>query len=165
MGYLPLGMRPSAEALQCSGSATVPRVAKSQPFSLRLSPIVEALVSEEAQRTQRSKGAIVEALTAEALKARMFPGVAFRGVDWERRAWVIGTALDVWEIIAAYQEFGSVESMIAHTDLTERHIRLALAYYERLPAEIDEAIGRNRRSPAELRSEFPTIDMISVPGN
>lgn len=140
-------------------------MAKSQPFSMRLSPAVEALVVEEAHRTQRSKGAIVEALTAEAVKARLFPGIAFRGVDWERRAWVIGTALDVWEIIVAYQDFGSVDRMAAHTDLSERQIRLALAYYERLPEEIDESIGRNRRSTNELRRDFPAIDMISVAGS
>lgn len=136
---------------------------KSEPFSLRLSPLVETLVSEEAKRTRRSKGAVVEALAEEALKTRLFPGIAFRGVDWERRAWVIGTALDVWEIIAAYHDFESVTAMAAHTDLPERSIRLALAYSERFPTEIDEAIARNRRSLEELQAEFPTIAVVSVP--
>jgi uncharacterized protein (DUF433 family) len=137
-------------------------VAKSEPFSLRLSPAVEALVSDEAKRTRRSKGAVVEALATEALKTRLFPGIAFRGVDWERRAWVIGTALDVWEIIAAYQDFATIEEMAARTDLSERQIRLSMAYYERFPAEIDDAIGRNRMSLEELRAAFPSIDTASV---
>ncbi len=34
-------------------------------------------------------------LAEEAMKTRFFPGIAFRGVDWDRRPWVIGTALDV----------------------------------------------------------------------
>lgn len=135
---------------------------KSEPFSLRLSPVMEAMVSEEAKRTRRSKGAVVEALAEEALRTRLFPGIAFRGVDWERRAWVIGTALDVWEIVAAFQDFGSVEAMAKKTDLSERNIRLALAYYERFPAEVDDAIARSRRSLEELRSEYPTIDVASV---
>jgi hypothetical protein len=132
---------------------------KSEPFSLRLSPPLGALIEEEAKRTHRSKGAVVEALAEEALKTRLFPGIAFRGFDWERRAWVIGTALDVWEIVAAYADFDSVGAMAAETDLTERHIRLAVAYHERFPVEVDDLIARNRRSLEELRQEFPTIDV------
>jgi hypothetical protein len=137
-------------------------VAKSEPFSLRLSPLMEELITEEARRTRRSKGAVVEALAEEALKARLFPGIAFRGSDWERRAWVIGTALDVWEIVLAYRDFGSVERMAAQTDLSERQIRLALGYQQRFSAEVDEMIDRGSRSALELRAAYPTIDVSSV---
>jgi len=137
-------------------------MAKSQPFSLRLSPRVEALVAEEARRTGRSKGAVVEALAEEALKTRLFPGMAFRGVDWERRAWVIGTALDVWEIVAAFGDFDSVEQMAKKSDLSERQIRLALAYAEHFPDEIDDAVARGGRALDQLRAEYPTIDVASV---
>lgn len=123
---------------------------------------MEALVREEARRTRRSKGAVVEALAEEALKTRLFPGIAFRGADWERRAWVIGTALDVWQIVDAHRDFGSVEKMTADTDLTERQIRLALAYYERFPQEIDDMIELNRATLDELRTRFPTIDQPSA---
>jgi len=137
-------------------------VPKSEPFSLRLTSVMDALVSEEAARTRRSKGAVIEALAAEALKTRLFPGIAFRGVDWERRAWVIGTALDVWQIVDAHRDFGSVERMAAETDASEREIRLALAYYDRFPAEVDEMIERNRASLGELRARFPLVDVSSV---
>jgi hypothetical protein len=137
-------------------------MAKSEPFTLRLSPHLEALVVDEARRTKRSKGAVVEALAEEALKTRLFPGVAFRGVDWERRAWVVGTALDVWEIVAAYEEFASVEAMVAGTDLSERQIRLALAYRDRFPDEIDDAVARQGQPLAQLREAFPTIAVQTV---
>ncbi|MGH9381697.1 MAG: hypothetical protein ACRD2Z_13940 [Thermoanaerobaculia bacterium] len=74
-------------------------MARSHPFSVRLSPRTDELVTREARRTRRSKGAVLENLADEALRTRRFPGVAFRGSDWNRRAWVIGTALDVWEIV------------------------------------------------------------------
>ena len=135
---------------------------KSEPFTLRLSSSLDALVTEEARRTRRSKGAVVAALAEEALRARLFPGIAFRGADWERRPWVIGTALDVWEIMRAYQDFGSVERMARETDLTERQIRLALAFYDRFPDEIDAAIAEDRRSLDELHTRFPTIDVLST---
>jgi hypothetical protein len=131
--------------------------AKSAPFSMRLSKNMEALVELEATRTGRSKGAVVEALAEEALRMRLFPGIAFRGTDWDRRAWVIGTALDVWQIVDAYRDIGSVERMTQGGSASERSINLALAYYERFPGEIDTAIADNHRSIEQLHDEFPFI--------
>lgn len=131
--------------------------AKSAPFSMRLSAGLERMVDREARRTGRSRGAVVEALAEEALRMRLFPGVAFRGADWERRAWVIGTALDVWQIVDAHRDFGSVERMVEEGNVSERQIRLALDYRERFPEEIDAAIAENRRSLDQLREEFPFI--------
>jgi len=130
---------------------------KSTPFSMRLSKRMEALVDVEARRTGRSKGAVVEALADEALRMRLFPGIAFRGADWDRRAWIIGTALDVWQIVDSYDDFGSVERMAEEDGASERHIRLALAYHERFPEEIDAAIADNRRPIEQLHEEFPFI--------
>jgi uncharacterized protein (DUF433 family) len=135
---------------------------KSQPFSIRLSALTDELVTQEARRTRRSKGAVIEMLTDEALRTRRFPGLAFRGSDWNRRPWVIGTALDVWEIVAASRRFASPQEMAAKTDLSEPQIRLALAYYEESPEEIDEAIRESERPLARLQRDFPTIDTVTA---
>ena len=136
--------------------------AKSAPFSMRISKSLEALVEREARRTGRSKGAVVEALADEALRMRLFPGIAFRGTDWERRAWVIGTALDVWQIVEAYQDIGSVRGMAEGGSASERQILLALDYHKRFPEEIDEAIAENRRPIEQLEREFPFIAVSRV---
>jgi hypothetical protein len=136
---------------------------KSAPFSLRLSDETDRLVTAEAKRTRRSKGSVVESLAEEALKARLFPGIAFRGDDYNRRAWLIGTSLDVWQVIEAYQDFDhSFERMIAETDLGERELRTAVAYYERFPEEIDAFISLNRRPLTELRAEHQHADVVAV---
>ena len=135
---------------------------KSAPFSMRLSKRMEALVNVEARRTGRSKGAIVEALAEEALQMRLFPGVAFKGADWERRAWVVGTALDVWQIVDAHRDIHSIERMTAGGSANERQIRLALDYYEMFPEEIDAAIADNRRPIEQLEEEFPFITVSQV---
>lgn len=132
--------------------------AKSKPFSIRISADTDALIASEARRTHRSKGAVIEGLAEEALRARMFPGLAFRGEDWDRRPWVIGTAFDVWQIVDAHRDFGSVEAMVAEGNLSERQIRLALAYHERFPEEIEEAIALQRRSLDQLHAEYPFVD-------
>jgi uncharacterized protein (DUF433 family) len=135
----------------------VTMAAKSSPISVRISERLEALVDQEARRTGRSRSAVLEALADEALRMRLFPGIAFRGADWERRAWVIGTALDVWQVVEAYRDMGSVERMVAEGAPSERQIRLALAYYERFPEEVDAAIAANRRPLEQLRDEHPFI--------
>src|SRR5947209_13086008 len=80
------------------------RKPKSQPFSVRLRPSAELLVAEEVRRSGRSRSAVVEELAEEAAKTRLFPGIAFRGRP--RRAWVIGTGLDVWEIVDLLGSYG-----------------------------------------------------------
>jgi len=129
---------------------------------MRLSKRMEALVDREATRTGRSRGAIVEALAEEALRMRLFPGIAFRGTDWERRAWVIGTALDVWQIVDAHRDIGSIERMAEGGSANEHQIRLALDYYEMFPEQIDAAVADNRRPIEQLEKEFPFITVSRV---
>jgi hypothetical protein len=136
---------------------------KSAPFSLRLSTQTDRLVTAEAKRTKRSKGSVVEMLAEEALKARLVPGIAFRGDDYDRRAWLIGTSMDVWQVVEAYRDFDEdFERTVAETDLTARELRTAVSYYESFPQEIDDFIALDRRSLAELRSEYPHADVIAV---
>jgi len=87
----------------------------------------------------------------------MFPGIAFRGTDRDRRAWVVETAFDVWQIVEAHQDMGSVERMAEDGSAAEHQILLALAYYKRFPDEIDQAIAENRRPLKQLEAEFPFI--------
>jgi hypothetical protein len=98
-----------------------------------------------------------DALAEEAVRMRLSPGIAFRGTDSDRRAWVTGTALDVWQIVDAYRDVGSVERMADGGSASEQSINLALAYYERFPEEIDAASRSSRRSIEQLRDEFPFV--------
>src|SRR5215210_2636324 len=109
-------------------------VGKGQPFSVRLQEETERLVEAEARRTRRSKSAVVEAFTEESARTRRFPGIAFRGDDARRRAWVIGTGLDVWEMSQMLDDFGSPEKLVADTELTWAQVRLAAKYGNAYPA-------------------------------
>ncbi len=131
-------------------------MAKSRPFSLRLPADLDRALEEEARRTRRAKGAVIEALAEEALRARRFPGIAFRGDDPDRRPWVIGTGLDVWELIEMLQDYGSAERLLeAHENVTPRAVELAQAYHASYREEIDEKIADNRRPLSELRELYP----------
>ncbi len=138
------------------------RSPKSKPFSIRLSQPTDRFVEAEARRTKRSKSAIVEALTEEASRVRRFPGIAFRGEDAAREAWVLGTGLDVWELIELLEDCGSVQRLVEETGLDARAVELARAYYASYPEEIAQAIAENRRPLAELRELYPFAGVTQV---
>jgi uncharacterized protein (DUF433 family) len=135
---------------------------KGQPFSVRLQEETEKLVEAEARRTRRTKSAVVEAFTEETARTRRFPGIAFRGDDARRRAWVIGSGLDVWEIIHMLEDFGSTKALVANTPLSLGQVRLAAAYRHAYPDEIDEAIADNRRPLVDVGVLFPFIDVAKA---
>jgi uncharacterized protein (DUF433 family) len=131
---------------------------KGEPFSVRFTLSTDRTVLEEARRTRRSKSAVVETLTEEAVRTRRFAGIGFRGEDPLRRPWVIGSGLDIWEIIQMLEDFGSPARLVEETHLTERQVRLAVAYRDSYPEEIAEAIAQNRRSAADWHELYPFIE-------
>jgi uncharacterized protein (DUF433 family) len=135
------------------------RARKGEPFSVRFTLATDRTVHEEANRTRRSKSAVVEALTEEAVRTRRFAGLGFRGEDARRRPWVIGSGLDVWEIIQMLEDFGSAEQLVRETQLTERQVRLAAAYRDSYPEEIAEAIAQNRRTAEDWHDLYPFIEL------
>jgi uncharacterized protein (DUF433 family) len=143
-----------------SGSSQ--KVRKGEPFSVRFTLPTDRVVAEEARRTRRSKSAVVELLAEEAVRMRRFAGIGFRGEDAGRRAWVIGSGLDVWEIAQMVEDFGSIERLLAETQLTERQVRLALVYRDSYSDEVAEAIAQNRRAPQEWRELYPFIEFSTA---
>ena len=93
---------------------------------------------------------------------RLFPGIGFR--DRPRRAWVIGTALDVWQLIDLLDGYGgSVKRLCKNHELvTERAVQIAEAYAERFPAEIEAFLALQRRTPAELQALHPFIEFREI---
>jgi hypothetical protein len=132
-------------------------MAKGQPFNIRLDEQTEMFIEAEAGRTRRTKSAVVEAFTEETARTRRFPGIAFRGDDARRRPWVIGSGLDVWEIVHMLEDFNSAEALVAETSLSPNQVRLAVAYRNAYPDEIDQAIADNRRPLEDIPVLYPFI--------
>ena len=133
------------------------RALKGAPFSVRFSLATDRTIEAEARRTRRSKGAIVEALAEEAARTRRFAGIGFRGDDARRRPWVIGSGLDVWEIVQMADEYESIDQLIAETQLTDRQVALALAYRDNYPDDVADVIAENRRPVEEWRELYPFV--------
>ena len=131
-------------------------VPKSKPFTIRLSEEVRGWLERENRRTRLPKSVLLEVLAEESIRARRFPGIGFRGPEHSRRAWVIGTGLDVWEVVELYRGKGR-ERLLSEHNVSERQLDLALSYYEVYPCEIDEALEENARAPEEWHEISPSV--------
>jgi len=138
----------------------VARSRKGQPFSIRLRGEDACFVNDEARRLKRPRRAIVEEYLSETIRTRRYPGIAFRGDDYRRRAWVIGTGLDVWEIVALAHDFADEREFADEYGLTPGQIRIALAYTKEFGDEIGDLIARGRRSPEELLTRYPFLQRL-----
>ena len=131
-------------------------MSKSKPFTIRLSEEVGGWLERENRRTRLPKSALLEILAEESIRTRRFPGIGFRGPEHGRRALVIGTALDVWELVELYEGKGA-ERVLSEHNVSERQLDLALSYYETYPREIDEALEENAREPEEWHEISPSV--------
>jgi hypothetical protein len=129
---------------------------KSKPFTIRLSAEVEGWLERENRRTRLPRSVLLETLAEESIRIRRFPGIGFRGPEHSRRAWVIGTGLDVWELVELYEGKGR-ERLLAEHNVSERGLELALSYRRAYPREIDEALEENAREPEEWHEISPSV--------
>lgn len=129
---------------------------KSKPFTIRLSEEVEGWLERENRRTRLPKSALLEALAEESIRTRRLPGIGFRGPEHSRRAWVIGTGLDVWELVELYEGKGR-ERLLSEHNISERQLDLALSYRKAYPREIGEALAENAHTPEEWHEISPSV--------
>ena len=132
---------------------------KGRPFTVRLRPEVERRLEEEAERVRQPKTVMLEALADEGLRMRRFAGIGFMGPEYDRRAYLLGTGLEVWEVVELYRDYGEEEKglMLEAHPVTERQLRVALAYHREYPEEIDRHVRENARTPEEWDEIYPGL--------
>jgi len=76
------------------------------------------------------------------------PGIAER----DGQAWLVGTPVYVWQAVESLERNGRAERAARELGLTRHQIRLAEAYYDRFPAEIDRSIAVSSRVRRRVRA-------------
>jgi uncharacterized protein (DUF433 family) len=129
-----------------------------QPVSIRIPEEVREEIEEIARCKSRTFTSVVNEMLTEAVKMRRIPGIDFVDGLTGRRARIVGTGLEVWEVISGYRaEDENWEHLKeAFLWLSDFQLRAALAYAEAYPDEINERIRRNEElSPEVIWAKYP----------
>jgi hypothetical protein len=97
----------------------------------------------------------------ESARSEQHPGIAFRGTEGSRRAWSPGTALDVWVIVAGYEEMGR-QRILEETGISEDRLDVALTYYRAYKDEVNEKIQENSRPLQYWRERYPNLNIQAI---
>jgi uncharacterized protein (DUF433 family) len=127
----------------------------SQPLSLRLADATIKRLGARARRAQMPPRTLAQRYVEEGLRMDEHPLVRFAEGPGGRRARLVGTGTDVWEVIAAVRDNdGDLAESTAFLELPLGLVQAAVTYYGACPDEIDEWIDRNEREAAEAHAAW-----------
>ena len=125
----------------------------SRPRSFRLPDTLLASLQERARERGESANALAERYLEEGLRRDDHPLIVFRDGAAGRRAALVGTRLDVAQVIDTLRESdNSVEATAEYLGIPEQHVRAAVRYYAGFREEVDEW-REHTRAVAEREEE------------
>jgi uncharacterized protein (DUF433 family) len=111
--------------------------------SFRFSEATLRRLDERAHEIRETRTGLAERYVEEGLRMDEHPGVGFADGPAGRRAIVLGTGLDVWEVVdTVKQNRGSVDAAAGYLELPTGTVRIAIRYYAAFHDEIDELLAR-----------------------
>jgi len=127
----------------------------SQPLSLRLAEATVKRLGSRAQRAHLPPRTLAQRYVEEGLRMDEHPLVRFVDGRAGRRATLIGTGMDVWEVIAVVRDNdGHVGKAADYLEAPLGPVQAAVAYYGAYRGEIDEWIEFNEREAAEAHAAW-----------
>jgi uncharacterized protein (DUF433 family) len=125
----------------------------SRPRSFRLPDTLLASLQGRARERGESANALAERYLEEGLRRDDHPLLVFRDGAAGRRAALVGTRLDVAQVIDTLRESdNSVEATAEYLGIPEQHVRAAVRYYADFREEVDEW-REHTRAVAEREEE------------
>lgn len=116
----------------------------SDHYTLRLAPGTRERLAGRARRAGLPERALAQRYLEEGLRRDAHPLIHFLDGPSGRRASMVGTGLDVWEVIATgHDNDGSIEESAAYLEVPVGLVQAAVAYYGEYQDEIDAEIELN----------------------
>ena len=114
-----------------------------QPFSARFDRETLARLRAHADRVGTAQTALAERYIDEGIRMDEHPLIHFREAAGGRRPALMGTRLDVAQVIETIRQNDNSRAKAAdYLSLSESHVEACVAYYVAYQAEIDEWVAR-----------------------
>jgi uncharacterized protein (DUF433 family) len=126
-----------------------------QSVAFRFDPITVTRLKQRAQEIHAPQTALAERYIEEGLRRDEHPLVDFRGGETGRRAALLGTRLDVADVLTTIRQNGnSVEEAADYLEIPVGHVEACLRYYADYKDEIDTRIEQVRVIAARERERW-----------
>lgn len=131
-----------------------------QSVAFRFDPITVKRLKQRADQTQAAQTTLAERYIEEGLRRDEHPLIFFHEGEAGRRPALLGTRLDVADVITTIrQNDNSVEDAADYLEIPVEHVEACLRYYVDYKDEVDawiersEAIARRERERWERRRQ------------
>jgi uncharacterized protein (DUF433 family) len=123
----------------------MPQESAKQAVSFRFGPKTLERLKERAREAGSPQGALAERYIEEGIRMDGHPAIYFRDGGSGRRPAVVGTRLDVAQIIETLrQNANSIEETADYLDLSTAQVDAAVRYYADYKDEIDAWLEQSR---------------------
>lgn len=127
----------------------------SQPLSVRLNDATISRLGARARRVHLPPRTLAQRYVEEGLRMDEHPLVRFADGPAGRRARLLGTGKDVWEVIEVVRDnSGDAAESARYLEIPLGLVQAAIAYYGAYRAEIDQQIEANVQETAEAHAAY-----------
>jgi uncharacterized protein (DUF433 family) len=126
-----------------------------QPLSVRLADTTITRLGARARRVHLPPRTLAQRYVEEGLRMDEHPLVRFADGPAGRRARLVGTGKDVWEVIAVVRDnHGDPAAAARYLEIPLGIVQAALSYYGAYTGEIDEQISANDDETAAAHAAY-----------
>jgi uncharacterized protein (DUF433 family) len=125
------------------------------PLSVRLNDATIARLGRHAQRVHLAPSTLAQRYVEEGLRMDEHPLIRFAEGPAGRRARLMGTGKDVWEVIATVRDNGGdIAEAARYLEIPLGLVQAAVTYYGAYTDEIDQWIEVNAQEAAEAHAAW-----------
>jgi hypothetical protein len=125
------------------------------PLSVRLNDATIARLGRHAQRVHLAPRTLAQRYVEEGLRMDEHPLIRFAEGPAGRRARLMGTGKDVWEVIATVRDNGGdIAEAARYLEMPLGLVQAAVTYYGAYTDEVDQWIEVNAQEAAEAHAAW-----------